>query len=62
MVDERFRGRGVGAWLMETAQEWARERGAFEMRLEIWEFEAGPLRFYERCGYRTLRRMLVREL
>jgi len=62
MVDERFRRRGVGARLMETAQQWARERGVVEMRLEIWEFEAGPLRFYEACGYRTLRRMLVCEL
>jgi GNAT superfamily N-acetyltransferase len=62
MVYEPFRRRGVGTRLLETAQNWAREKGAAEMRLEIWEFEAGPLRFYEACGYRTLRRMLVCEL
>jgi hypothetical protein len=36
--------------------------GASEMRLDVWEFAAGPLEFYERLGYRTLRRALVREI
>ena len=47
---------------MEAAQDWARARGAAEMRLDIWEFPAGPLLFYQKLGYRILRRSLVREL
>jgi GNAT superfamily N-acetyltransferase len=62
MVDEAFRRRGIGTQLMDAAQRWAQDKGAAEMRLEIWEFEAGPLRFYEGRGYRTLRRTLVCEL
>lgn len=62
MVLEPFKRLGIGERLLAAAQEWAREKGATEMRLDAWEFEDGPLRFYERHGYRTLRRTLVREL
>jgi GNAT superfamily N-acetyltransferase len=62
MVKEAFRGQGIGAKLLEVAQQWAKEKGAAEMRVETWEFEEGPLRFYEKNDYRTLRRTLVRAL
>lgn len=62
MVDETLRGCGVGKQLVEAAEKWARARGATEMRLETWEFPAGPLSFYERIGYTTLRRTLIRSL
>jgi GNAT superfamily N-acetyltransferase len=61
ITTERFRHLGVGNKLLEAAEEWAREKGAAEMRLDIWEFAEGPLEFYEKNGYRTLRRSLVRE-
>jgi GNAT superfamily N-acetyltransferase len=47
---------------MAAAERWAQEHGAVEMRLQIWEFDGDPLPFYERRGFRTLRRTLVREL
>ncbi len=62
MVDESVRGQGIGTALVAAAEQWARELGASEMRLETWEFPAGPLTFYEGVGYHTLRRMLVRRL
>lgn len=62
MVDERVRGQGIGTALVAAAEQWTREQGAREMRLETWEFPAGPLAFYEGAGYYTLRRMLVRPL
>jgi GNAT superfamily N-acetyltransferase len=62
IVKEAFRGQGIGAKLLEAAQQWAKEKGATEMRVETWEFEEGPLRFYEKNDYRTLRRTLVRAL
>ena len=62
MVREAFRRHGVGTRLVEAAQQWAKEKGATEMRLETWEFAEGPLEFYEHIGYRTLRRTLVRGL
>ena len=62
MVLEPFRGLGAGKQLLTVAQDWVRENGATEMRLDVWEFEDGPLSFYELCGYSTLKRTLVREI
>ncbi|MCB0124017.1 MAG: GNAT family N-acetyltransferase [Caldilineaceae bacterium] len=62
MVTQRCRGQGIGAQLLAAAETWSREQGASELRLETWEFDRGPLGFYARQGYRTLRRTLVRSL
>jgi ribosomal-protein-alanine N-acetyltransferase len=62
VVTEASRRYSVGKQLVEVAEKWAKEKGAAEMRLDIWEFKEGPLRFYEKLGYRTLRRNLVRQL
>jgi GNAT superfamily N-acetyltransferase len=62
MVGESARGHGIGTALMTAAEHWAKSQGASEMRLETWEFPAGPLPFYEAAGYHTLRRVLVRPL
>ena len=32
------------------------------MKLDAWEFAAGPLGFYEKNGYKTLKRTLIKEL
>jgi GNAT superfamily N-acetyltransferase len=61
-VSRGFRRHGVGARLIEAAQHWAEERGAAEMQLDLWEFAAGPLPFYEALGYRTLKRTMVKAL
>ena len=62
MVAAAWRRGGIGARLVGAAEAWARERGATEMRLETWEFPAGPLAFYTVRGYRTLRRTLAGRL
>jgi GNAT superfamily N-acetyltransferase len=62
MVREEERRRRVGTQLLEEAERWAASQGAEELRLDVWEFADGPTPFYERCGYRTLRRTLVRPL
>ena len=61
-VLESFRKHGLGKLLVEATQRWAKERGATEMHLDTWEFDAGPLHFYEHLGYRTLRRHMVAEI
>lgn len=62
MVLEPFRQRGFGTALVAKAEGWARERGAAEIRLDIWEFPGDPLGFYQAIGYQTLKRQLVRQL
>lgn len=62
MVDPAYRRRGIATRLVAAAESWVKARGAAEMRLRTWEFDGGPQPFYDRVGYRTLRRTLVREL
>lgn len=62
VINHKSRRFGIGRLLVEVAERWAKEKGAEEMRLDIWEFREGPLQFYEKLGYRTLRRNLIRKL
>ena len=61
MVQAEARTQGIGKSLLVRAEKWAQIKGAEEMRLETWEFGQGPLKFYEKFGYKTLKRTLVRE-
>lgn len=61
-VTSRCRRHGVGLKLMEAVHEWAGAQGAAELRTDVWEFPAGPRRFYERLGYTTIKRTLARPL
>jgi GNAT superfamily N-acetyltransferase len=62
MVHEAHRRSGLGTRLVQAAHRWVRSRGGTEMRADLWEFAEGPLRFYEKVGYATLRRTMVRKL
>jgi ribosomal protein S18 acetylase RimI-like enzyme len=62
MVLPAFRRRGVGTRLVEAARRWARENGAAEIRLGVWEFNEAAREFYEALGFRTLKRRMVAEL
>lgn len=60
VVSEGQRRLGWGRVLVDETEKWAQQRGTEEMRLDIWEFDEGPLRFYEKSGYGTLRREMIR--
>lgn len=62
LVAESSRRGGVGSALMRAVEEWARGQGASQVQLDMWEFEYGPLRFYEKLGYGTIRRRMMREI
>lgn len=50
-VDEGLRGRGIGRRLMGLVEDWARMRGAADLRLVVWLFNEGARRLYEELGY-----------
>jgi len=52
VVDERCRGRGIGAALMAEAERWARKRRANAVRVASRTTREEARRFYERQGYR----------
>ena len=60
VVTEDLRGRGIGAGLMEAAENWARERGAEMLTLDGHVANTGALHFYERMGYRTIGLFMVK--
>jgi GNAT superfamily N-acetyltransferase len=62
LVSAPYRKRGFGGALVKAVHQWAKEQGATEVQLESWEFPEGPVPFYERLGYRTLRRHMVIDL
>ncbi len=62
VVMPHLRGRGIGEELLKASEKWSKEEGATELRLDTWEFEEGPLGFYRKQGYRTLKQTMVRKL
>jgi len=55
VVDESARGRGVGARLLASAEQWAREHGSRMIRLQSNVVRERAHRFYETHGYRKLK-------
>lgn len=56
-VDPRFRRRGLGEALLREVLSRLAEDGARETRLEVDVTNAAAIAFYERLGFRTLRRL-----
>lgn len=50
-VESNFRGKGVGARLLETVIDWANSRGARRMELHVSESQKGAIRLYESKGF-----------
>ncbi len=57
-VSLEYRRRGEGRALMEAVREWAREQGAAEIRLTVYEANRQAAAFYEALGYTPSRREL----
>jgi ribosomal protein S18 acetylase RimI-like enzyme len=60
-VTREAEGHGVGRALMDYAERWARERGHKMITLSVFEGNRRAQRLYDRAGYSTeMRRMLKR--
>ncbi len=62
VVARSHRGRGIGKALMRRAHDWAEARGLSEAELNVYEFNQGAIGLYERLGYVTRTRRMVRKL
>ena len=49
-VDEKARGQGVGRALYEQILVYARERGCYNVTLNVWSCNPGARAFYEKLG------------
>jgi GNAT superfamily N-acetyltransferase len=61
-VGPRWQRHGLGIVLVEAVAEWARQRGAQQLQLDVWEANVGAVRFYESAGFALQRRQFARPL
>ena len=57
-VDENHRRKGIATALIDFVKEDAKKRGFHRVELDMWEFNAEALAFYESVGFRTMRRYM----
>jgi ribosomal protein S18 acetylase RimI-like enzyme len=51
-----YRGRGIGAELMQMARKQARQHGYEQLSLVVFEENTAAVRLYRRLGYETIKR------
>jgi RimJ/RimL family protein N-acetyltransferase len=51
VVDERWRGHGVGSTLMESCINWAKEHAAHKVSLEVWPHNIAAIGLYRKFGF-----------
>jgi ribosomal protein S18 acetylase RimI-like enzyme len=61
-VTKTAEGRGVGRALMEHAERWARARGHNSITLSVFEGNGRAQALYERAGYDTEMRRMIKRL
>lgn len=57
-IDEKFRKQNIGKALFNKTRELAAEIGAYNIELNVWEFNEGAIKFYEKCGFATQKRRM----
>ena len=57
-VDEDLRGLGIGSRLMETAEEWARQKGYKEMASDTWLENEASIYTHVKLGYEEVERLV----
>ncbi len=60
VVEERARGEGIGARLLQAAEGWAFERGATRIQLLADQMNREALRFYRRMGWQGTQLVCLR--
>lgn len=61
-VDESMRGRGIGTELMRRAERTAREKGAVEIRLNVFAFNRHAITLYEDLGYEARSQSMAKSI
>jgi ribosomal protein S18 acetylase RimI-like enzyme len=54
-VDESARGMGAGRAVYDHIVEYARQRGCYNVTLNVWTCNPGAMRFYEKLGMKPYR-------
>lgn len=61
-VDEDARGQQIGTKLYNFVIEVAKNNGCQSITLNVWNFNEGAKRFYDRIGFKPLKTLMERKL
>lgn len=61
-VDEDARGQKIGTKLYNFVIEVAKNNGCQSITLNVWNFNEGAKRFYDRIGFKPLKTLMERKL
>ena len=50
-VDEAVRGTGIGKALFSHVRDYARDRGVYNLTLNVWDKNDAAMAFYNACGF-----------
>jgi ribosomal protein S18 acetylase RimI-like enzyme len=62
VVKQKWQRVGIGQALVEQAQQWVLAQDATEIQLGVWEFNQEAIAFYEKLGYTTAKRTMLKAL
>jgi GNAT superfamily N-acetyltransferase len=61
-VKKAFQNNGIGKQLFFACVEWAKEKDASSLELNVWEFNQKAITFYEKLGMKPLSRKMAIDL
>ncbi|MFW6270486.1 MAG: N-acetyltransferase family protein [Bacillota bacterium] len=62
VVDEQYRGNGIGKTLMKEAHNWAIDKGINEIELNVFKFNQNAIEFYRDLGYEVRNLTMTKKL
>jgi GNAT superfamily N-acetyltransferase len=62
VVDENYRGKGIGKLLIEEARQWGKEKGNNKMRLRCNVIRIETHKFYHHLGFSETKKQTVFEI
>lgn len=61
-VTQKERSKGVGTEFLRLIEKELKALGFSKLELNVWEFNQGAMRFYERNGFYTLKRSMEKDI
>lgn len=61
-VGQQYRKRNIGKSLYQKVEEFAKERGAYHITLNVWAFNEDAKQFYDKIGFSEMKRVLEKIL
>ncbi len=62
VVDENFRGKGIGKALLNNLYEWANENNVDEVELTVFSFNKSAIEFYKKNGFEDIRTKMRKKI